>query len=114
MSHCSSWFRGLECQNHSNVSGQKGGNSHSEHNPKGDLSETAGGCVGMADEEQGAEEAQEEGNEHDIAESPVIGLDCEDVSVLHKQPQNHRCDDDREAETHRLGPSPKNPRRPGR
>lgn len=42
----------------------------------------------MTNEEQGAEEAQEEGGEQDIAESQVIGLNHEDILMLHKEPQN--------------------------
>lgn len=49
--------------------------------------------VGTAREEQGAEEAQEGRDEQDIAEGPVIGLDYGCVSVLHKEPQNHSCED---------------------
>lgn len=36
---------------------------------------------------------KEEGDEQDIAETPVIGLDYADVSVFHKTPQNHSCND---------------------
>ena len=74
-SHGSSWFPGLECQGRSQGFGQNSGHGHSEHSSKCDLSEDAGGCVGMTDEEQGAEDAQEEGDEQDMAESPVVGLD---------------------------------------
>lgn len=35
---------------------------------------------------------KEEGDEQDIAESPVIGLDYRGISVIHKDPQNHSCD----------------------
>ena len=44
----------------------------------------------MTDEEQGAEDAQEEGDEQDMAESPVIGLDyggCLGASQRPTKPQ---------------------------
>lgn len=53
----------------------------------------------MADEEQGAEEAQGKGDEQDVAESSVIGLDYRGVSTLHKDPQHHSCED-RAAQSH--------------
>lgn len=44
-------------------------------------------------------EAQEEGDEQDVAESPVTGLDYGGALVPHKEPQNHSYDD-REAKRH--------------
>ena len=49
--HGSSRFPGLECQDHSQGFGQNGGNSHTEHSSKCDLSEDAAGCAGTTDEE---------------------------------------------------------------
>ena len=46
----------------------------------------------MANEEQGAEEAWQEGDEQNKAESLIVGLNNGSVSVLHKDPQNYSCD----------------------
>ena len=57
--HGSSWFPGLECQDHSQASGQTTGSSHSAHSSKCDVLEAAGGSFGMTNEEQGAERAEQ-------------------------------------------------------
>ncbi|ELW64288.1 hypothetical protein TREES_T100006640 [Tupaia chinensis] len=64
----------LECQNHSNGFGQNSRNSHCEHKAKCDLLEDTGGCIWMANEEQGAEEAWQERDEQNKAENLVLVL----------------------------------------
>lgn len=90
--HPSPWGSELEGQNHSNGFGQDCENCYSKNNSKCYLLKNADGCVGTADEEQGAEETEGKRGEQDIAESPIIGLDYEDVLVLHKDPKGHTCD----------------------
>ena len=46
----------------------------------------------MAKEEEGAEAAQDEGDEQDVAESPVISFDSGGVPVLHKDPKSPSCE----------------------
>lgn len=47
----------------------------------------------MANEEERAEEAQDEGDEQDAAESPVFSFDYGGVPVLHKDAKNYSCED---------------------
>lgn len=54
------------------------------------LLQDASGSVGMALEEQGAQEAEDEAFEKDVTERLVISFDCEGVPVLQKNPKNHR------------------------
>jgi hypothetical protein len=46
----------------------------------------------MANEEQGTEKTEGEGDEQDVGESPVIGLDNGSVSVFYKDPKNSSCE----------------------
>ena len=46
----------------------------------------------MANEEQGTEETKNEGDEQDVGESPVIGLNNWSIVVLHNDPENHSCE----------------------
>lgn len=53
----------------------------------------------MANEEQGAEETKNEGDEQDVGESAVIGLNYGSTVVLHKDQKNNSCKC-REAQCH--------------
>lgn len=46
----------------------------------------------MANEEQGAKETKNEGEEQDVGESAVIGLNNGSTVVLHKDAKNHSCE----------------------
>lgn len=96
-SHCSSWCHGSKGQNYCYSFGQDSGKSQSEHQSKCNLLQYAGGGVWLANEEKGAQEAEEEGDEQDEAESPIIGLNDGGVSVLEKDSQNY-SGADRQAE----------------
>jgi hypothetical protein len=46
----------------------------------------------MANEEQGTEKTEGEGDEQDVGKSPVIGFDNGSASVLHEDPKNSSCE----------------------
>ncbi|KAM5262778.1 uncharacterized protein ACOB6Z_006980 [Ctenodactylus gundi] len=91
--HSSAWSSDLEGQNHSESFGQHSGNGHREAHPKCGLLQDAGGRVGTANEEQGAEETEGEGAEQGVTQAQVIGLDDGGVSVLHKESKDGSCED---------------------
>ena len=53
----------------------------------------------MTNEEQGTKETEGEGDEQSVDQSPVVGLDYESVSMLHKNSKNN-ISDDRETQSH--------------
>lgn len=75
---CSSppWSGGLEGQDHSEALGQNSGTSRGRNHSECSL-------TGMRSKEQG----KQKGGERDVAEGPVVGLDCERASVLHGDPR---------------------------
>ncbi|KAF7234653.1 RNA-directed DNA polymerase from mobile element jockey [Varanus komodoensis] len=78
----------LGAQNHHDSFSQNGRNSNREGDAESSLSEKAGEPRGLADEEEGAEEAEQERNEKDVGEVSVVGFDDWGVVVFNESCQH--------------------------
>lgn len=84
-----------------------------EADAKGRLAQATGPVLGLSDEEQGAGEAAEQGEEEEVGEFPVCGLDDGRVAELDEDTQHKGCEEnaqhskERECDPKGLGPGQK-------